>query len=74
MGSFMSFSKLSMTLWGPFQRTAKFNHKEKLFCVVSGIEHFRMVSFLFKHNMYSGVYSDLNPDETPINMFEKDQK
>jgi hypothetical protein len=33
-----------------------------------------MVSFLFKHNMYSGVYSDLNPKETPINLFERDQR
>jgi len=24
--------------------------------------------------MYSGVYSDLNPKETPINMFEKDAR
>ena len=29
-----------------------------------------MVSVIFKQNMYSGVYPDLDPLETPINLFE----
>ena len=32
------------------------------------------MSSIFKQNMYSGVYEDLNPLETPINLFERDMK
>jgi len=31
-----------------------------------------MVNAIFKQNMYSGVYEDLDPLETPINLFETD--
>ena len=50
-----------------------FNHREKLVCLVSGNEKFRMVSSIYKQNMYSGIYEDLDPLETPINLFETDQ-
>jgi len=32
-----------------------------------------MVSSIYKQNMYSGIYEDLDPLETPINLFETDQ-
>jgi hypothetical protein len=31
-----------------------------------------MVNAIFKQNMYSGVYEDLDPLDTPINLFETD--
>jgi len=31
-----------------------------------------MVSAIFKQNMYSGVFQELDPLETPINLFETD--
>ena len=31
-----------------------------------------MVSVIFKQNMYSGVFMDMDPLETPINLFETD--
>ena len=40
--------------------------------MVSGIERFRIVSSIFKQNMYSGIYEDIDPDWTPINLFERD--
>ena len=39
--------------------------------MLQGKERFRMVSAIFKQNMYSGIYEDLDPLETPINLFEK---
>ena len=59
-------------MWGEFNRKPKFNHKEKLICMISGSEKFRMVNAIFKQNMYSGIYEDLDPLETPINLFETD--
>jgi hypothetical protein len=40
--------------------------------MLEGFETFRMVSAIFKQNMYSGIYEDLDPLETPINLFERD--
>jgi len=33
-----------------------------------------MVSSIFKHNMYSGVFENLDPLDTPVNLFENDGK
>ena len=55
-----------------FKRKPVFNHREKLVCVLHGVETFRMVSVIFKQNMYSGVFMDMDPLETPINLFETD--
>ena len=49
-----------------------FNHKERLICIIEGSEIFRMVSAIFKPNMYSGIYEDLDPFKTPIDLFETD--
>lgn len=38
--------------------------------MIHGRERFRLVSAIFKQNMYSGVYDDLDPLWTPINLFE----
>ena len=45
-----------------------------MICVITGSEKFRMVSGIFKQNMYSGVYEDLDPLDTPNNLFETDPK
>ena len=74
LNSFLRLNKMGLTIWGDFQRKPKFNHKEKLICMISGSEKFRMVSGIFKQNMYSGVYEDLDPLDTPINLFETDPK
>lgn len=59
-------------MWSEFKRKPEFNHKEKLVCLIQGQEKFRIVSAIFKQNMYSGIYEDLDPLETPINLFETD--
>jgi len=53
-------------------RKPHFNSHETVVCVLRGSEKFRMVSAIFKQNIYSGIYEDLDPLETPINFFEKD--
>jgi len=40
--------------------------------MIHGSERFRLVSSIFKQNMYSGVFDDLDPLWTPINLFESD--
>lgn len=63
---------MGITLWDTFHRHPKFNHKERIICMVSGSERFRLVSAIFKQNMYSGLFDDLDPEWTPINLFESD--
>ena len=72
MVEFLQLEQISLTLWDQFKRHPKFNHKERLVCMVSGVERFRIVSSIFKQNMYSGIYDDIDPDWTPINLFERD--
>lgn len=40
-------------------------------CLLEGTENFRVISSVFKQNLYSGVYDDLLPSEVPedINLF-----
>jgi len=72
LAKYLHLQKVGMTIWSEFSREPKFNHFEKLVCAVTGTEKFRMVNAIFKQNMYSGVYEDLDPLETPINLFETD--
>jgi hypothetical protein len=43
-------------------------------CVLEGSEEFRLISSVFKQNLYSGVYDDIAPTEIPddINLFAVD--
>jgi len=59
-------------MWSDFKRKPVFNHHENIVCLISGSETFRLVSAIYKQNMYSGVYEDLDPLDTPINLFETD--
>ena len=72
MNDFLRLNKIGLTVWENFKRRPKFNKKEKLVCLMHGNERVRMVSAIFKHNMYSGVFEDLNPIDTPVNLFETD--
>ena len=70
---YLRLQKVGLTIWGEFQRKPTFNHKERYVCVVHGGEKFRLVNAIFKQNMYSGVFDNLDPLETPVNLFETNQ-
>ena len=72
MNKYLRLHKIGLTMWGEFTRKPAFNNKERFICVIQGTEKFRMVNAIFKQNMYSGVYEDLAPLDTPINLFERD--
>lgn len=59
-------------MWSEFIRKPTFNLKERVICSIVGSERFRLVSAVFKQNMYSGVFEELDPLDTPINLFETD--
>ena len=48
MSQFLRLNKVSITLWEKFKRKPKFNHKERLVCLMKGSEKVRMVSAIFK--------------------------
>ena len=72
IASTLKHESTGLTLWDSFKRHPKFNHKERVVCVVHGSERFRLVSAIFKQNMYSGIFDQLDPLWTPINLFETD--
>jgi len=60
-----------ITVWPSFKgRVPDVRDRERYFCVVKGKEEFRLVSPVFKQNIYSGVLEELSPVESPINFFE----
>lgn len=61
---------IGLTIWQPFRRSPEFKDRERYVCVIDGIEEFRMVSPLYKQNIYSGVFEELVPKETPVDFFE----
>jgi len=58
-------------MWGPFIRKPEYKDKERYVCVLNGKEQFRMVSPIYKHEIYSGVMEELDPQITPLNFFTK---
>lgn len=60
-----------MPLENIYHLTPLYNKVERIICMVQGTQKIRMVAAgVFKQNMYAGVYEDIGPVETPINLFE----
>lgn len=51
-------------------RSPQVMDKERYLCVVTGSEEFRLVSPVFKQNIYSGVLDELDPRQSPIDFFQ----
>eukprot|EP00350_Pseudokeronopsis_sp_OXSARD2_P004529 CAMPEP_0170548412 /NCGR_PEP_ID=MMETSP0211-20121228/6740_1 /TAXON_ID=311385 /ORGANISM="Pseudokeronopsis sp., Strain OXSARD2" /LENGTH=167 /DNA_ID=CAMNT_0010853963 /DNA_START=494 /DNA_END=997 /DNA_ORIENTATION=+ len=60
---------IGLTIWKNFTRKAEYEYRESLVCLLSGKEQFILISPIFKHNIYSGVFEEYLPDETPLNFF-----
>lgn len=59
-----------VTMWENFNgRRPQMTEKERYLCVVTGKEEFRLVSPVYKQNIYSGVLDELDPRESPIDFF-----
>lgn len=61
-------------MWSDFQRKPKKQFYESVICVVKGQEEFRVVSPIFRKNIYVGVNETLAKYETPINFFNPNVK
>lgn len=62
-------------MWPKFERKPVQDDNEVFVCVTQGKEEFKLVSGIFKQNLYSGVFQDLNPRALPedLNLFEIDE-
>lgn len=72
MANFMNLHTSGLTIRSNHPGKAEFNKNEMVVCMVNGAERIRMVSAIYKPNMYSGVFEGIDPIETPVNLFEKD--
>lgn len=46
-------------------------NQETYSCVTQGEEIYRLVSPVFKQNMYSGVRDELKPHQSPVDLFHQ---
>ncbi len=70
--SFMSilhYRKQGITIWPAFQRKPVYKTNERYTCVLKGTETFKIVSPAYKQHIYSNVFEELQPQESPIDFF-----
>ena len=62
-------------MYPKFERVPNVREKERFICVLSGTEQFKIVSPVFRQNLYQQVYDSLHPSEIPddINLFQIDE-
>lgn len=51
-------------------RKPEVKDRERYYCVVKGKEEYRLVSPVYKQNIYSGVLEQLSPNESPLDFFD----
>lgn len=60
-----------LDVWPDFDgRKPEMKDRERYVCVVKGKEEFRLVSPVYKQNIYSGVLDELSPRDTPLDFFK----
>ena len=59
------------TQWRSFdnRRARRLNYEQHI-CVFSGAEEFRLVSPIYKKNLYVNVFEQYHPEETPVDFFD----
>lgn len=62
-----------MTLWKDFERVSTKIEHEQYICVVKGAERFRLVSPIFRKNIYVGAYPE-HKDQSPLDFFAHSHK
>jgi hypothetical protein len=61
-----------ITVWPSFPgRKPEVRDRERYLCVIKGEEEFRLVSPVYKQNIYSGVLEELSPTESPLDFFTR---
>lgn len=59
-----------MTLWEDFIRIPKHEENEQYICVMAGREEFRMVSPIYRQNIFVGSMDDEPSNTTPLDFFD----
>ena len=62
--------KRTLTYWPHFKRRPKKYDTEQYICVLSGVERFRVVSPIFRENIYVGQFERTPITQTPVDFFE----
>lgn len=60
------------TQWPNFKRKAKKIQFEQLICVVKGTEKFKLVSPIYRQNIYVGMFENYKDHEVPVDFFKVD--
>ena len=73
---FLGLRTTTLSIWPPVEHKPKQVKGETFMCLLNGEESFRLISSVFKQNLYSGVYDDLPPADIPddINFFQLNEQ
>ena len=58
------------TQWKDFKRKPLYEVHESHICVLKGTEEFKMVSPIFREQIYAGVDESINEMEVPVDFFD----
>ena len=70
----MGYKNKLYTQWSDYERIPKKLLHEQHICVLKGKENFKLVSPIFRKNIYAGVNEEYDKNYTPINFFNLDKK
>jgi hypothetical protein len=65
---------LTYTQWSNFKRKPRKIITEQMICVLKGSEHFKLVSPIYRQNIYVGRFENMRQDTSPIDFFQPNFK
>ena len=74
IGQILRSRNILYTQWTDFHRKPKKLDFEQQICLFKGHEVFRLVSPIFRQNIYVGAFEELPKDSTPVDFFNPDDK
>ena len=72
LSKILNFRHRTMTLWEDFIRIPKHEENEQYICVLKGREEFRMVSPIYRQNIFVGAMEDMPSNFTPLDFFDEE--
>ena len=75
VGEMLRLRQREMTIWPNFKRVPKKLEGENYICVMKGREKFRLVSPIFRKNIYVNTLENINlpPWQSPVDFFNPDK-
>ena len=74
LSSILRYRGTFLTIWSDFNRRAKRILNERYICVMKGQETFKLVSPIYRKNLYVGVFIWADKQNSPLDFFNINEK